>query len=31
MVDALSLQWGWTFDAAGKTVWADVSIGWPPD
>jgi anti-sigma regulatory factor (Ser/Thr protein kinase) len=30
MVDALSSQWGWTNDAAGKTVWADVSIGWPP-
>lgn len=30
MVDALSLQWGWTTDAAGKTVWANVSIGWPP-
>jgi anti-sigma regulatory factor (Ser/Thr protein kinase) len=31
MVDALSSQWGWTADDAGKTVWADVSIGWPPD
>jgi anti-sigma regulatory factor (Ser/Thr protein kinase) len=31
MVDALSPQWGWTNDDTGKTVWADVSIGWPPD
>ena len=31
MVDALSSRWGWTNDAAGKTIWADVSIGWPPD
>jgi anti-sigma regulatory factor (Ser/Thr protein kinase) len=31
MVDALSSQWGWTDDAAGKTVWADVTIGWPSD
>jgi anti-sigma regulatory factor (Ser/Thr protein kinase) len=29
MIDAVSSQWGWTPDAAGKTVWADVSIGWP--
>ncbi len=31
MVDALSSRWGWTNDSTGKTVWADVSIGWPPD
>jgi anti-sigma regulatory factor (Ser/Thr protein kinase) len=31
MVDALSSRWGWTNDASGKTVWADVSVGWPPD
>lgn len=31
MVDALSSKWGWTNDAGGKTVWADVSIGWPSD
>jgi anti-sigma regulatory factor (Ser/Thr protein kinase) len=30
MVDGLAVQWGWTADAAGKTVWADVPIGWPP-
>lgn len=29
LVDALSSRWGWTPDAAGKAVWADVSIGWP--
>jgi len=31
MVDALSSKWGWTNDDTGKTVWADVTIGWPPD
>jgi anti-sigma regulatory factor (Ser/Thr protein kinase) len=29
LIDAVSSRWGWTTDAAGKTVWADVSIGWP--
>lgn len=29
LVEALSSRWGWNTDAAGKTVWADVSIGWP--
>ena len=31
MVDALSSRWGWTPDPAGKSVWADVVIGWPAD
>ena len=29
LVDGLSRQWGWSPDADGKTVWADVSLGWP--
>lgn len=29
LVDALCLRWGWTDDVDGKTVWADVPIGWP--
>jgi anti-sigma regulatory factor (Ser/Thr protein kinase) len=28
-VQALSLNWGWTNHPGGKTVWAEVSIGWP--
>ena len=30
LVDGLSRRWGWSPDANGKTVWADVSSGWPP-
>ena len=30
LVDGLSRRWGWSPDADGKTVWADVSRGWPP-
>ena len=29
LVDGLSRRWGWSPDAAGKTVWADVTSGWP--
>lgn len=29
LVDALSARWGSLPDATGKTVWADVTIGWP--
>jgi anti-sigma regulatory factor (Ser/Thr protein kinase) len=30
LVDGLSRRWGWSPDTNGKTVWADVSSGWPP-
>jgi anti-sigma regulatory factor (Ser/Thr protein kinase) len=30
LVDGLSRRWGWNPDTDGKTVWADVSSGWPP-
>jgi anti-sigma regulatory factor (Ser/Thr protein kinase) len=30
LVDGLSRRWGWNPDSDGKTVWADVSSGWPP-
>jgi anti-sigma regulatory factor (Ser/Thr protein kinase) len=30
LVDGLSRRWGWSPDTDGKTVWADVSSGWPP-
>jgi anti-sigma regulatory factor (Ser/Thr protein kinase) len=29
LIDALAAQWGWTPDPTGKTVWADVHLGWP--
>ena len=29
VVQALSTRWGWTNQAGGKIVWADVSLGWP--
>ena len=29
LVEALSLQWGWTEDPPGKVVWADVPTAWP--
>ena len=29
LVDALSSRWGWTEEAVGKTVWAEVSTEWP--
>jgi anti-sigma regulatory factor (Ser/Thr protein kinase) len=29
VVEALSTRWGWTEERVGKTVWAEVLIGWP--
>lgn len=29
IVAALAMRHGWTPDAHGKTVWADVPVGWP--
>lgn len=29
LVDGLSAKWGWTNDARGKTVWAEVVTEWP--
>lgn len=29
LVEAVSSRWGWTEDAVGKAVWADVPTAWP--
>jgi anti-sigma regulatory factor (Ser/Thr protein kinase) len=29
LVEKLSSQWGWTSEATGKSVWADVTTEWP--